>query len=190
MDGLGLLKLFFTTTNCLRTHFWQPTYKLKSTQNSKPHWRELQCLLPNPNALVAFSALTVLVGRQEGHLACKKWGDGGGGQWLVRIEWRPAGWSVCLPLLIFPCTIKCRSSLLAPAHPSGPGKMVVKRLWSCGSGTTYKLKLLLCTHKCRNHRFVEKWCRLDRLCIEITQGKQCSTSQSTHHLTSIISTVS
>ena len=32
-------------------------------------------LLPNPNALVAFSALTLLVGRQEGHPACKKlWG--------------------------------------------------------------------------------------------------------------------
>ena len=26
-----------------------------------------------------FSALTLLVGRQEGHLACKKWGDGGCG---------------------------------------------------------------------------------------------------------------
>jgi len=39
-----------------------------------------------------------LVGRQEGHLACKKWGDGGGGQWLVRMEWHPAGWSVCLPV--------------------------------------------------------------------------------------------
>jgi len=33
-----------------------------------------------------------------------------------------AGWSVCLPLLIFPCTIKSRSSLLAPAHPGGLGK--------------------------------------------------------------------
>jgi len=28
---------------------------------------------PNPNALVAFSALTLLVGRQEGHLGCKKY---------------------------------------------------------------------------------------------------------------------
>jgi len=69
---------------------------------------------------VAFNALTPLVGQQEGHPACKKAGDGGGGHWLVRIEWLPAGWSVCLPLLIFPCTIKSRSSLLAPAHPGGP----------------------------------------------------------------------
>jgi len=36
----------------------------------------------------------------------------GSGHWLVRMEWRPAGWSVCLPVLIFPCTIKSRSSLL------------------------------------------------------------------------------
>jgi len=55
--------------------------------------------------------------------------DGGGELWLVLMEWRPAGWSVCLPLLIFLCTIKSRSSLLAPAHPGGPGKRVVK--WLC-----------------------------------------------------------
>jgi len=49
------------------------------------------------------------------------------------MEWRPAGWSVCLPLLIFPRTIKSRSSLLAPAHPGGPGKRAVKQLcvWVC-----------------------------------------------------------
>jgi len=77
----------------------------------------------------AFSALTLLVGRQEGHPAYKKWGYGGGGHWLVRMEWRPAGWSVFLPLLIFSCTIKSRSSLLAQALPGGPGKRAVKWLW-------------------------------------------------------------
>jgi len=41
-------------------------------------------VLPNPNALVAFSALMLLVGWQEGHPACKKW-DGGGGQ-LVSLD--------------------------------------------------------------------------------------------------------
>jgi len=54
-------------------------------------------------------------------------GDGGGGHCLVQMEWRPAGWSVCLPLLIFPCTIKSRSSLLALSHPGGPGKRAVTR---------------------------------------------------------------
>ena len=60
----------------------------------------------------------LLVGRQQGHPACKKeWGDDGGGHWLVWMEWRPARWLVCVPLLIFPCTIKSRSSVLVPAYP-------------------------------------------------------------------------
>jgi len=45
------------------------------------------------HALVAFSALTLLVARQEGHPACIKWEDGGGGHWLVQMEWRSAGLS-------------------------------------------------------------------------------------------------
>jgi len=55
------------------------------------------------------------------------------------MEWRPAGWSVCLPLLISPCTTKSRSSLLALAHPDGPGKRAVKRLWCGDSSFTYEL---------------------------------------------------
>jgi len=47
------------------------------------------------------------------------------------MERRPSGWSVYLPLLIEPCTIKSRSLLLTPAHPGGPRKRAVKRLW-CG----------------------------------------------------------
>ena len=86
---------------------------------------------------VAFSALTLLVGRQEGHLVCKKTGASGGGQWLVRMEWRPAGWSVCLPLLIFPCTIKSRSSLLALAHLGGPGKRAVN---GCNGSSSTQMK--------------------------------------------------
>jgi len=37
------------------------------------------------------------------------------------------GWCVCL--LVFPCTIKSRSSLLAPAHTGGPRERAVKWLW-------------------------------------------------------------
>jgi len=46
------------------------------------------------------------------------------------MEWRPAD-GRCLPLLIFPCTIKSRSSLLATAHPGSPIKKAVKRLCVC-----------------------------------------------------------
>ena len=85
--------------------------------------------------------MTLLVGQQEGYLAHKKYGgDGGGGHWLDRMEWRPAGWSVCLPLLIFPCTIESRSSLLAPAQLGGPGKRAVKRFW-CGVVYTFSFCL-------------------------------------------------
>ena len=77
----------------------------------------------------AFSALTLLVGRQEGHLARKKYGV----WWMWALVSpdgvAPSRMSMCLPLLISPCTIKSRSSLLAPAHPGGPGKRAVKQLW-------------------------------------------------------------
>jgi len=58
------------------------------------------------------------------------------GQWwrlalVVWMEWRPVGGSVFLPLLISPCTIKSRSSLLAPAHPGGPGKRAIQRVCVC-----------------------------------------------------------
>ena len=68
-------------------------------------------------------------------------GDSGGGHWLVRMEWRPAGWSMCLPLLIPPCTIKSRSSLLALARPADPGKRAVNGcgvvVWWCGGVVAY-----------------------------------------------------
>ena len=60
------------------------------------------------------------------------------------MEWRPVGWSACLPLLIFPCTIKSRSSLLAPAHPGGPGKrafMLESHSWKLAQGRWTKVKL-------------------------------------------------
>jgi len=83
----------------------------------------------------AFSAMTLLVGRQEGHPACKK------------TEWWGAGMVICLergadlhtdlhmaqlmPLLL---TVSCSSKIqvgftfLVPAHPGRPGKEAVKWL--------------------------------------------------------------
>ena len=95
--------------------------------------------------LVAFSALTLLVGRRKGIRPVKNMGDGGRGHYLFRMEWHPSGWSVCLPLLIFPCTIKSRSSLLALAHPGGPGKIAVKQLCVC------VFCAVLCTAVVHNH---------------------------------------
>ena len=49
--------------------------------NNRPH---LICIAMWPVVTVAFSALTLLVGRQEGHPACKK------------TEWWGAGMVICL----------------------------------------------------------------------------------------------
>ena len=79
----------------------------------------------------AFSALTLLVGRQEGHPACKK------------TEWWGADVVICLErgadlhmaqLMAMPLTVSCFIKIqigftfLVPAHPGCPGKEAVKWL--------------------------------------------------------------
>jgi len=81
--------------------------------------------------LFAFSALTLWVGRQEGHPACKK------------TEWWGTGVVICLErgadlhmaqLMLLPLTFCCSSkiqigfSFLVPAYPGCPGKEAVKWL--------------------------------------------------------------
>ena len=144
--------LLVLTCFCCSTLHWSNWTRLWTSSGMKYLRPLIKCELRTLLAFIiafyslssiAFSALTLLVGWQEGYPSCKKWGDGGDGHWLIRIEWRPARWSVCLPLLVFPCTIKSRSSLLAPAHPGGPGKMAVKRLW-CGGGWF----IVMIAHRC------------------------------------------
>jgi len=79
----------------------------------------MRCVIP------AFSALTLLVGRQEGHPACKK------------AEWWGAGVVICLEqgadlhmaqLMPLPLSVSCFSKIqigltfLVPAHLGSPGK--------------------------------------------------------------------
>jgi len=96
--------------------------------------------------LVVFSALTLLVGRQEGHLlACKK------------TEWWGAGVVVCLErgtdlhttqLMTLPLTVSCFSKIqigftfLVPALPGSPGQRAVKRVCVC-------LLSFCCRYACR-----------------------------------------
>jgi len=78
------------------------------------------------------SALTLLVGRQEGHLACKI------------LEWWGAGVVICLErgadlhiaqLMPLPLTVSCFSKIqigstfVVPAHLGIPGQRAVK--WVC-----------------------------------------------------------
>ena len=85
----------------------------------------------------SFSALTLLVGRQEGHPACKK------------TEWWVTGVVICLErdadlhiaqLMPLPLTVSCFSKIqigftfLVPAHLGSPGKRAVKRVCVCVCG--------------------------------------------------------
>ena len=84
--------------------------------------------------LCTFSALTLLVGWQEGHPACKK------------LEWWGAGVVICLEhgadlhlaqLMPLPLTVSCFSKIqigftfLVPAHPGSPGQRAIKRVCVC-----------------------------------------------------------
>ena len=84
--------------------------------------------------LSAFSALTLLVGRQEGNPACKK------------TEWWGAGVVICLEQgadlhmaqrMSLPLIVSCFSKILVDftflvlAHPGSPGQRAVKRVCVC-----------------------------------------------------------
>jgi len=79
----------------------------------------------------AFSALTLLVGRQEGHPACKKQ-SGGVLAWLSVWSEVP-DWHIA-QLMPLPLTVSCSSKIqidftfLVPAYPGCPGKEAVKWL--------------------------------------------------------------
>ena len=84
-------------------------------------------------ALFAFSALTLLVGRQEGHPACKN-------------EWWGAGMVICLErgadlhvaqVMPLPLTVACFSKIqigftfLVLDHLGSPGQRAVKQMCVC-----------------------------------------------------------
>ena len=77
----------------------------------------------------AFSALTLLVGRQEGHLACKKLSGGGAGM----VIWLERGADLHMTQLMpLPLTVSCFSKIqigftfLVAAQLGSPGKRAAK----------------------------------------------------------------
>ena len=82
----------------------------------------------------AFSALTLLVGGQEGHLACKKL-SGGVLTWLsVWSEVQTCiwpSWCHCHSLLLASVKSRLVFTFLVPAHLGSPGKKAVKRVCVC-----------------------------------------------------------
>jgi len=83
--------------------------------------------------VLAFSALTLLVGRQEGHPACKNewWGAG------VVVSLEQSADLHMVQLMPLPLPVSCFSKIqigftfLVPAHLSSPGKRAVKRVCVC-----------------------------------------------------------
>ena len=99
---------------------------------------------------LAFSALTLLVGQQEGHPACKKL-SGGVLAWLsVWSEVQTADLHMA-QLMPLPLTVSCFSktqigfTFLIPAHPGSPGQRAVKRVcvWLCERQIVDSLLLVL-----------------------------------------------
>ena len=81
-----------------------------------------------------FSALTLLVGRQEGHPVCKKTEQWGAGM-VICLERDPdLHMAQLMPLLL---TVSCFSKIqigftfLVPAHLGSPGKRAIKRVCVC-----------------------------------------------------------
>ena len=81
-----------------------------------------------------FSASTLLVGRQEGHPACKKLSGGVAGMVICLERGADLHMAQLMPL---PLTVSCFSKIqigftfLVPAHPGSPGKRAVKRVCVC-----------------------------------------------------------
>jgi len=79
-----------------------------------------------------FSALTLLVGRQEGHPACKKTERWGAGMVICLERGTDLHMAQLMPL---PLTVSCSSKIeigftfVVPAHLGSPGQRAVK--WVC-----------------------------------------------------------
>jgi len=86
----------------------------------------------NDSFSAAFSALMLLVGRQEGHPACKKLNG------VVICLKRGADLHMA-QLMPLPLTVSCFTKIqigvtfLVPAHQGSPGKRAVKRVCVCVS---------------------------------------------------------
>jgi len=108
----------------------------------------------------AFSALMLLVGRQEGLPACKK------------LEWWGTGMVICLErdvdlhmaqLMPLPLTVSCfikiriAFTFLVLAHPGSPRKRAVKRacVCVCGSGISWTIRKSFAHHQSDNHGYAK-----------------------------------
>ena len=109
----------------------------------------------------AFSDLMLLVGRQEGHLVCKKL-SGGVLIWLS--VWSKVQtciwprWCHCHSLSLASVKSRLVFTFLVPAHPGSPGKRAVKRVYVCtGAENCIFVENSLHTNECQNLRNLTCW---------------------------------
>ena len=115
-----------------------------------------------------FSALTLLVGRQEGYSACKKLGAG-----VVICQERGADLRMA-ELMPLPLTVCCFRKIqigftfLVPAHLGRPGKKAIKRVCVCAcvlhtdrefqsAGLLYKMLFILVSTSLVRPRYYIAW---------------------------------
>ena len=98
---------------------------------------------------MAFSALTLLVGSQEGHPSCKKQ-SGGVLAWLS--VWSEVQTCIMAQLMPLPLTVSCFSKIqigftfLVPAHPGSPGQRAAKPVCVCGGCLNKYTETILSKH--------------------------------------------
>jgi len=117
---------------CKKTEWWGADVAICLERGADLHMAQL--IFVAFTSYCAFSALTLLVGRQEGHPACKKtewWGAG-----VVIHPERGAEWHTA-QLMPLPLTVSCSSKIqigftfLVPAYLCSPGQRAIKRVCVC-----------------------------------------------------------
>jgi len=134
-NSVGILKIQWNSwiLQMFKIHqFWSSMCDLNK-------WDFRNCLEESKVCLCvcmfAFSALTLLVGRQEGHPACKKLHERWGAGVVISLE-RGADLHM-FQLMPLPLTVSCSSKIqisftfLVPADPGSPGQRAVIRACVC-----------------------------------------------------------
>ena len=164
--------LNFHRLDALTDGQWTLSKHLKSPQHAMLISHTVHVTVCACSALSAFSALTLLVGWQEGHPACKKL-SGGVLAWLfVWSEMQTCiwpSWCHCHSLTLCFSKIQIGFTFLVPADPGSPRKRAVKLKRVCVC-----VCMLLQKHFCATEHdaeWVEQW--TDSSGVRLCGGCSC-----------------
>jgi len=134
LDHMQTICILLHTNNHTNTssfNFYRPVLFLMPNQQCQS--TEGKSKYTGTYSINSFSALNLLVGRQEGHPACKKL-SGGVLAWLSVWSEMQTDMAQLMPL---PLTVSCFSKIqigftfLVLAQPGSPGQRAVKRVCVC-----------------------------------------------------------